>query len=107
VAQAGSVYPVTVAVEDDGLPSLSATRTFSVAVNPVAQPVIVQPQFVNGHIRLSIAGDNGPDYSVQASTNLVHWATVFSTNSPALPFSWTDPDASLFGSRFYRVLIGP
>ena len=107
VGQSGAAYPITVSVEDDGLPSLSAKRTFSVAVKPVAQPVVAQPQFVGGHIRLSIAGDNGPDYSVQASTNLVHWATVLSTNSPALPFNWTDPDTLLYRSRFYRILIGP
>ena len=35
------------------------------------------------------------------------WQTVFSTNSPALPFNWTDPDTGSFAARFYRIVVGP
>ncbi len=107
VAQSGAAYPITVSVEDDGWPSLSAPRTFSVAVKPVAQPVVAQPKFSGGKLYLGVSGDAGPDYSVQASSNLVDWATVFTTNSPAPPFLWADPNTSLFKTRFYRVLLGP
>ncbi len=107
VGQAGQSHPVTVAVEDDGLPVQSAARTFLVAVEPVTQPAVAQAQFVGGKLRLGVSGDAGLDYSVQASSNLVDWATVFTTNSPAQPFSWTDPNSLLYRSRFYRVLIGP
>jgi hypothetical protein len=43
---------------------------------------------------------------VQASTNLTQWSTVFLTNSPALPFAWTDTNSAAPG-RFYRVKLGP
>ena len=39
--------------------------------------------------------------------NPVGWTTVFSTNSPALPFTWTDGDTNIFIQRFYRVRLGP
>jgi hypothetical protein len=107
VGQAGRFYPVTIAVEDDGLPGLSAARTFIVAVAPVAKPAIEQVHLEGGTFAVSISGDAGLDYSVQASSNLVDWATVFTTNSPALPFNWTDPDAIFYRSRFYRILLGP
>jgi len=38
--------PTTVSVEDNGLPSLSATRTFRVAVKPAALPVAGHPQIL-------------------------------------------------------------
>ena len=53
------------------------------------------------------SGDPGPDYSVQTSSNLTDWVTVFTTNSPATPFSWTDPAAAQLPAQFYRVLLGP
>ncbi len=61
----------------------------------------------NGLFRLSITGDLGPDYTVQASANLTTWINLFVTNSPARPLTWTDTTASHFLQRFYRVLLGP
>jgi len=43
---------------------------------------------------------------VQASTDLsdpASWVTI-ATNPPAATFTFTDPDASLFPVRFYRVI---
>jgi hypothetical protein len=52
---------------------------------------------------LLINGRTGLNYAVLASTNLVDWQTVFSTNSPALPFQWIDPNTASYPRRFYRV----
>ena len=60
-----------------------------------------------GQFTLGISGDAGPDYTVQASTNLASWTNLFTTNSPVTPFFWLDPDAGSYTSRFYRVLLGP
>jgi len=35
-----------------------------------------------------------PDDAVQASKNLLDWNTLFITNSPMMPFSWTDTNAA-------------
>ena len=56
---------------------------------------------------LTCNGTAGPDYAVQASTNLTQWSTLFTTNSPSLPFSWTDTNTSAFPARFYRLQAGP
>ena len=61
----------------------------------------------NGLVTLSVVGAAGPDYSMQASTNLTGWATLFTTNSPALPFTWKDTNTANFPGRFYRALLGP
>jgi hypothetical protein len=60
-----------------------------------------------GGFELRVSGDKGPDYLVLTSTNLLDWDTLCLTNSPALPFAVTDPEASALPQRFYRVLMGP
>jgi hypothetical protein len=49
----------------------------------------------------------GPDYAVQVSSNLLDWTTAFITNSPAVPFSWTDTNTATQPVQFYRIEIGP
>jgi hypothetical protein len=57
-----------------------------------------------------VNGDAGPDYIVQASTNLADaggWFSIFTNHSPALPFVWSDNVASNYLTRFYRILLAP
>lgn len=56
-------------------------------------------------IQLLISGDAGPDYGLEASTNLVDWETCFTTNAPALPFGWADTNSVNVPARFYRALL--
>jgi len=107
VTQADTTNLVTVKVSDDGSPSLSATQSFSVIVNPLSQPQLTSPVWNGGQFSVTLTGESGPDYAVQASTNLVDWQTVFATNSPAMPLQWADPDSDTFPLRFYRIVVGP
>jgi hypothetical protein len=107
VTDANTTNVVTIKVTDDGAPSMSATQSFSVVVNPLTQPEVSSPAWVGGQFSLSVSGQSGPDYAVQASTNLVNWQSVFTTNSPAMPFQWADPNAGAFPLRFYRIVVGP
>jgi hypothetical protein len=105
IAQGNTTNNMSVVAADNGSPSLSATQSFTITVTVPAQPVVhvSSPKPLN----LLINGDTGPDYTVQASTNLADWQNLFTTNSPLLPFSWSDPNAQTFTQRFYRVLLGP
>jgi hypothetical protein len=94
-------------VADNGFVSLAATQSFYVTVNPLNQPVVSSAHFTNGQFRLTINGDAGPDYLVQASTNLATWTTLVTNFSPVLPLLWADTNTGLFPQRFYRVLISP
>jgi hypothetical protein len=107
VSQAGAVYPISVAVTDDGSPPLSGTNSFQVTVNALTQPSLESPLWAAGQFSLTVSGQTGPDYAVQASTNLVDWQTVFQTNSPAMPFDWSDPNSGTYSAQFYRVVVGP
>jgi len=91
------------------LPSLSATQTFSVLVNPLVLPSVTPVLAGNSQLQLQVNGQAGPDYSVQASTNLngTNWLTIFSTNSPPSPFTWTDTNTAANPMLFYRLQLGP
>jgi pectin methylesterase-like acyl-CoA thioesterase len=108
VAQSDSTNNVSVVVTDNGTPNLSATNNFTVTVNLLTAPVVTAPAVSGGQFSLTITGQTGPDYTVQVSTNLtdVNWQTILTTNSPALPFTFTDTNGSL-PLQFYRILVGP
>jgi len=107
IAQSPATNPMSVKVTDDGSPNLSATNTFTVTVLRPAKPGISASGLSGGQFQFSIAGDSGPDYVIQASTNLTTWLPVW-TNSMAMPpFRFTDLNAASFNQRFYRVLLGP
>jgi hypothetical protein len=109
-AMAGSTNLFAVQVTDNGSPNLGATQSFQAKVNPLARPTISAPVFVNGQFQLRVNGDSGPDYFIQASTNLIsptNWVTVWVTNSPSMPFTWSSAVTSNSPTLFYRVLLGP
>jgi hypothetical protein len=109
VTQANSTNPIIVVVTDDGTPNRSATNTFTVVVNPLAQPVISSPAYSGGQFSLSVSGQVGPDYALQSTTDLLSgtWTTLLTTNSPPAPFLFVDPNAGLVPIQFYRIVVGP
>ncbi|HEV2692534.1 MAG TPA: immunoglobulin domain-containing protein, partial [Verrucomicrobiae bacterium] len=110
VPQAGSVNNLAVVATDNGTPNLSATNLFTVAVNALSAPAMASSAYVGGQFSVSVSGQVGPDYALQATTNLVSgtWTTVVATNSPAaVPFSLTDTNAAAQPMQFYRIVTGP
>ncbi len=106
VTQANSTNNFTLKVSDNGTPSLSATQSFAVFVNPLTQTGFSNVSVAGGQFSFSISGQSGPDYAVETSTNLSQWSNVFITNSPALPFLWTDTNSAV-PMRFFRIKLGP
>ena len=109
LAQAPSTNAVTLAVADNGTPSLSATQTFDVTVLRPAAPLLAPAWTAGGALRLTAAGDLGPDYSLYASTNLgqTNWSLLLTTNPTSMPFQFAEPAVTNSQQRFYRVLLGP
>jgi hypothetical protein len=106
VSQGNTVNPFSAVVADNGTPSLSATQSFNVTVNPLPPPSVGAPQVAGGQIGLSVSGQVGPDYAVQASTNLTDWNTLLITNPAAMPFTWSTNTGTL-PQQFYRIKVGP
>ena len=91
---------------------LTASNAFAEAVSDLAVTVAGPPQLdslavSNGQFGFQVSGVAGHDYTVQASTNLVTWTNLLTTNPAAMPFRWTDWVGSNYSRRFYRVMIGP
>jgi hypothetical protein len=110
VSQASSTIPISLAVSDNEHPPLSATDNFSVVVNPITLPTLSgsASNLANGQFSVTVSGMVGPDYAILYSTDLFNWSTIFETNSPPLPFTWVDTNASLTNpASYYQVLLGP
>ncbi len=107
MAQSPSTQTVAVVVSDNGVPGMSATQSFSVTVARPVSPLLSAGAITNGRFGFWISGDSGPDYSIQVSTNLADWNSVFTGISPALPFFLADTNSALFSSGFYRAVLGP
>ncbi len=106
LAQSPLTTQVRVTATDNGSPSLSVTQSCWVTVNhPIV--TLASPALTPSGFALRITGDSGPDLSIQHSTNLLDWATLLTTNSPVVPFDWTDPTATNRLQGFYRLLLGP
>jgi len=106
ISQSPSTNTLKVVVTDGGWPILSATQSFTVTVTPPAKPSLRSLGLTNGLFSLAVTGNNGPDYIVLTSTNLLNWTPLATNSAPTLPFTFTD--ATTNGNRrFYRVLLGP
>lgn len=83
----------------------SAAATLTVpTTNP---PAISTSAYADGIFQLQVAGDVGPSYIIQSSTNLADWESLYTTNPAVMPFNWIDPNASNFPARFFRVNYNP
>ena len=108
IAYASTTNLFTVMVADSGVPMLSATQSCAVMVRPLA-PTTISGLSLSGSNRftMTLTGPTGPDYTVQAASDLTSWTNLFTTNSPPLPFTWADDSASNLLHCFYRVMLGP
>jgi beta-galactosidase len=108
VTDANTVNPVELVVGVSGSSSLSATQNFTIMVNPLVLPRMPSFSVNNGHFTLSVTNSIvGPDYAVQASSNLMNWSTLFITNFPSNSFQWTNTNAATVSAQFYRLKVGP
>ena len=107
VSAANTTNLISVAVTDGGMPALSATNNFHVIVNPLPPPAISSITTSGPVIKLSANGLQGPDYTILTSTNLTSWQAVFTTNSPALPFTFNYTNSGNEVDRFFRIQLGP
>ena len=88
---------------------ISAVATLTV---PAAPPSLSGASYSNGTFQMLVSGTAG-NYTIQTTTNLATnaaatvWQNLHTTNPTALPFLWTDRDASNSPVRIYRVLLVP
>ncbi len=107
VINSGTTSGIQIVATDNGSPNLGATNSFSVIVNPLTSPTVSEPNYADGQFTLTVTGQVGPDYALEATTNLSSgiWTTLLITNSPPSPFTFTNP--AVEPVQFYRVKTGP
>jgi hypothetical protein len=86
---------------------LTATQRFAVIVLPPPAPSLSGIAYSNGQFGFTISGVAGPNYSILTSTNLTSWFLLRQLASPAMPFPFTDTNASNSAATYYRVQLGP
>ena len=97
-------YQITVAVYDDGSPSLVDVKTFTIKVVPRTAVV-----YNSGGATLTWDSSPGRTYRVQYSTNLVSgpWFDLGDVTATSSTSSKQDPAARTIPFRFYRILLLP
>ncbi|HEY1718624.1 MAG TPA: immunoglobulin domain-containing protein [Verrucomicrobiae bacterium] len=98
------VYSVVVTNIAGSTASTNAILAATVASN---SPQLSAFTFNNGIFSMTVNGNSGPDYIVQASTNLTVWENIFTNHAPTPPFVWSDSAAGSFSRRFYRIQLSP
>jgi uncharacterized repeat protein (TIGR01451 family) len=85
--------------------SASATINAGTIAPPQLTNTLVN---INGTFQLTVNGQSGQEYIVQASTNLINWVSIYTNPPPFVsPFTFTDSNATNYLDRFYRVITGP
>ena len=110
LAQSPSTNLITLRVADNGSPSISATQSFTVKVLKPQSPALSSAIVNNGIFSMLIGGDAGPDYILEANTNLVNtsgWLPTATNYSATPPYLWSDPQPVGPNQKFYRVRLAP
>jgi len=58
---------------------------------------------VDGNVRFQVNGLPARTYVIEASTNLLHWTSISTNTAAGGTINFTDPQASQFRQRFYRL----
>ena len=108
VTSAGSSNNIQVIVTDNSVPSLNATRSFYVLVNPLTSVTLVPVAMNAAQFQVQVTGPIGPDYILQANGSLANtnWLNLLTNTPVASPFNVTDTNAPA-GNQFYRVKLSP
>jgi len=70
-------------------------------------PIISPPGISAGSFSFDVAAIAGKAYGVEASTNLMNWSLVLSTNATVDTFTFRDTSVTQFSNRFFRVYKSP
>jgi hypothetical protein len=83
------------------------TRLTVRTTGTVPAPVITNPtRLPSGQFQLSVIGEAGRTYRIDATSDFATWAQLINTNAPpGGNFSFTDGQASSMSRRFYRVVL--
>ena len=103
----GTTYYYVVSQVNPVAESSNSIPVSAMPVNASNTPPVLTASITNGQFGFLISGDPGPNYIIQVSTNLTAWTSVFTNNSPTLPYYWVDTNSAACPVRYYRTILGP
>jgi hypothetical protein len=88
----------------------SVPAQVAIQINPVTDntniSLAIQPQ-AGGQMQLSLTAEAWSKYTLQASTDLIHWLTLTNVTTTNQLWQVMDADAALYPQRFYRAGLLP
>jgi len=105
------ISPVT--ADSAGSYRVLVDNTCQTQISTPASLTVLQPRSfstlalnrADGSFSFTLTADAGHDYSIEASTNLTDWTPIRTLTSFPGTLEVSDPEASSFGYRFYRVTL--
>jgi hypothetical protein len=88
---------------DGGLWLRPAITSHALMLNVESAPTFYTPQVTADGFKLQWHGAPDVGWRVEASTNLVDWLTLTSTNSPDGLGVYVDSDSLVLPKRYYRL----
>jgi uncharacterized repeat protein (TIGR01451 family) len=76
-------------------------------IQPVSAIQLGGAIYTNGTFQLTLTGQPGLSYVIQASTNLTGWIPVVTNVATGGSFIYIDTNASSFPNKYYRGVIAP
>jgi hypothetical protein len=99
-----SLFVMDDAPGDSGVIASGWTLNLTTIV-PLPRPAILSGAVHNGVFQLTVSGQAGQSYAVQASSDLSSWTTIATTNAPATGvFSISENVAPGLSTRYYRTV---
>ncbi len=101
----GSINGLSLGNGQTLVPAYSPTGfTLTAAGSPLTPPTLAFSRDASGLFRVQWQGNAGQTYRLDASTNLVDWISLLTTNAPGGRLDFTDPASATLPYRFYRAV---
>jgi hypothetical protein len=62
---------------------------------------------IQGQQHLQVVGRTNLNFTLQCSTNMQSWTSLFTTNAPTGVYDYVDPASPGLPTRYYRAILLP
>lgn len=102
------VFPMTFQALDSANATVSRTLTLTVQPGSFPAPVFTNASLtVNRELRVQLVAVPGQNYTLEVSTNLIHWQPYHNVTAATTLIDILDPEPiALLPRKFYRMRIG-
>jgi hypothetical protein len=89
-----------------GVAALAKDTQFPLATRPAPRAPLLSLRAQASQAVVQLSGESNRLYELFASSNLLNWSTLYTTDCPTAGFTYTDPQPATNPARFYRAKVG-